>query len=244
MDNESLQSFNVPGSNFGFTGMQVDNIGALDQTLYTLLVDESGSTLHFRGEMEACTKEVVRSLRDSPRADNLMFRLAHFSTGMREIHGFKSLQECNVGDYSNLFGGTGRTDLFDSTLEIAEVTRAYAEKLAEQHYQSNGILVVMTDGCDYGSLHGTNDVGKSFERLVQEEKLESAVSILIGVNITEQFVEDRLKEFKDEAGFTQFVSVADASKKTLAKIANFISQSVSSQSQALGTGGASQSLTF
>lgn len=241
---EGLQSYQVPGGNFGFTGMQVDEIGAQDQTLYTLVVDESGSTMRFRDEMSACTQEVVRSLSDSPRADNLMFRMLHFSTGMREIHGFKQLADCNVGDYANLFAGTGQTELFDTTLETAEATRVYGENLAAQHYMANGIIVVITDGCDLGSIHGPNDVRRAFQEIVEGEVLESLMTILIGVNITEDRVKQKLEDFKDQAGFTQFVSVADASAKTLAKVANFISQSVSSQSQALGTGGASQSLTF
>ena len=50
--------------------------------------------------------------------------------------------------------------------------------------------------------------------------------------------------FKHEAGFQQFVSIKKATEKELAKLGGFISKSISSQSQALGSGGVSQSLTF
>ena len=242
---QGLQSFDVPGGNFNFTGMPIDNIGSLEQTLYGLIVDESGSTHGFRDEMSKVTQQVVQSLQDSPRADNLMFRLVHFASAYREIHVFKPLQECNVGDYADLFGPSGSTLLFDTTLEMSEAVRIYAENLAAQHYMANGIITVITDGCDYpGSTHGPNDVRKSFEDMVLGENLESLVTILIGVNITNQNVAQALQEFKDQAGFTQYIELDNASAKTLARLADFISQSVSSQSQALGTGGASQSLTF
>jgi hypothetical protein len=242
---QGLQSFQVPGGNFGFTGMQIgDPTMAMEQTLYSLAVDESGSTLPFRTQMSGCTQEIIKSLRHSPRADNLMFRLTHFGTGIREIHGFKTLQKCNVGDYANVFSNAGRTELYDATLDIAEATRIYAEKLANERYMSNGVLVVLTDGCDYGSVHTPKDVQQSFEQMVQGEMLESLMTILIGVNIEDDHVKSELETFKDKAGFNQFITVKDASEKTMAKIADFISRSVSSQSQALGSGGASQSLTF
>ena len=53
-----------------------------------------------------------------------------------------------------------------------------------------------------------------------------------------------LQSFKDEAGFQQYIFIDRADEKKLAKLGGFISQSISSQSQSLGTGGASKSLTF
>ncbi|UCE66565.1 MAG: hypothetical protein JSU85_00700, partial [Candidatus Zixiibacteriota bacterium] len=53
-----------------------------------------------------------------------------------------------------------------------------------------------------------------------------------------------LDDFKDKANLQQFVNAGNATPKTLAKLANFISKSISSQSQSLGTGGPSQSLSF
>lgn len=47
-----------------------------------------------------------------------------------------------------------------------------------------------------------------------------------------------------DAGFTQYVEVDNATDAKLAKLADFVSRSVSSQSQALGSGGPSKALTF
>ena len=46
------------------------------------------------------------------------------------------------------------------------------------------------------------------------------------------------------AGFTQYIELADAKANTLAKLADFVSRSISSQSQSLNTGGPSKSLSF
>jgi hypothetical protein len=57
-------------------------------------------------------------------------------------------------------------------------------------------------------------------------------------------VSDSLKLFKDGANISQYVETQDASAKTLAKLAQFVSKSVSAQSQALGSGGSSKLLSL
>jgi hypothetical protein len=47
---------------------------------------------------------------------------------------------------------------------------------------------------------------------------------------------------RSEVGITQFIDAGDATKGKLAKLAAFVSQSISSTSQALGTGGPSQAI--
>ena len=247
MDNlsQGLQSFQIPGSNFGFTGLQIgDPNMSMEQTLYTLAVDESGSTVPFRSEMELAIQEVVKSLSNSPRADQLMYRHLQFATNIREVHGFKPLKDCNVGDYKNVFGSAGSTHLYDVIIEQAKATEIYSNNLAKEKYLANAINVVITDGCDYDSIHGVNDAKNAVQKLITGESLESVINILIGVNIQDPYVAQKLDDLHKEIGFDQFIEIKDASQKSLARLANFLSNSVSSQSQALGTGGASQSLTF
>ena len=78
------------------------------------------------------------------------------------------------------------------------------------------------------------------DRIIREEALESLLVILIGVGVDQ----DYLNVLKNEADLDQFVELADAGQKTLARLAAFVSQSITSQSQSLGTGQASVSLTF
>jgi hypothetical protein len=85
---------------------------------------------------------------------------------------------------------------------------------------------------------------------IQKEQIESIRTFLIGLDEPtndpqwESEVKRKLIKFKDEADLTEFISAGKATPKNLAKLANYISQSISAQSQSLGSGGPSQVLTF
>jgi hypothetical protein len=74
--------------------------------------------------------------------------------------------------------------------------------------------------------------------------LRLGVPLLLGVNVQDQEVSRYLKQFHKDAGFTQYIEIDKADMKTLARLAEFVSRSISAQSQALGSGGASPSLVF
>jgi hypothetical protein len=241
---EMLEQHNLPADNFGYSAARITDLGASEYTLVTIVCDVSGSVDGFRREMEKALKEIVKACRYSPRADNLMLRLLTFSNLMGEVHGFKPLPECKEDDYGGCLNTGGSTALFDATANAVSATHDYGKRLAASDFSTNAIVVVITDGMDNASAQGAVSVKKVLARAVNDEALESMVSILIGVNMAEQAVADALDKFRQEAGLTQFVALADASYKTLAKLAQFVSKSISSQSQALGTGGPSKPLTF
>lgn len=62
------------------------------------------------------------------------------------------------------------------------------------------------------------------------------ISVLIGVNTANPSMVRNLKLLKDNAGMTHFIDAGEATKDKLAKLAAFVSQSISSQSQSLNTG--------
>jgi len=70
--------------------------------------------------------------------------------------------------------------------------------------------------------------------------LESLVTVLVAINATQ--CQRELDAFRGEAGLTHYIDMGDATASKLAKLGGFISQSVSSQSQAIGTGGPSQQI--
>jgi hypothetical protein len=51
-----------------------------------------------------------------------------------------------------------------------------------------------------------------------------------------------LQSFVNDAKIDNYITIGDANANSLAKLARFISQSVSSQSQSVGTGGPSTSI--
>jgi len=227
-------------SNFGFSAKNVDELGATEYTLVTIAVDVSGSVACFKGEMEKCLKSIVDACRKSPRADNLMVRILTFNNNLRELHGFKLLQECNPGDYDNCLSVGGLTALCDATVNATEALGSYGQRLVDGDFDTNGILVVITDGFDNNSTNTTNQAREAIEAINKAESLESLVTILVAVEVNDTGVANALQRFEKEVGFMQYVELDNASANTLAKLAKFVSKSISSQSQALGTGGPSQ----
>lgn len=240
---DNLETFKLPGS-YGYSATKLSDLGATEYTLVTLVVDDSGSIGSFRADMVAAVKEVVNACRYSPRADNLMIRLVTFSNSIKEVHGFKQLANCQLADYDNILNDGGMTALFDAAVNSIDATSSYGKTLMESEFQVNGIVVVITDGADNQSSATVNGVAQSLKKATTNETLESLVSILIGVNVSDPSISDALKTLHADGGFTQYVELKDANAKTLAKLAQFVSKSISSQSTALGTGGASKSLNF
>ncbi len=231
-------------STFGFSGVDIGTLGATEYTLVGLTVDCSGSVAAFSREEEAAIKAIVEACRKSPRADNLMLRYSRFDTNLTEVHGFKLLQDCNPNDYDNTLPPGGMTSLFDASVDCVDAVARYGADLVKNDFSANGIVFVVTDGCNNVGKMTVGEVKKSLDRVVPSEALESLVSVLIGVNVTDPQVASALQDFSRQAGFTQFVNIGDANAKSLAKLAAFVSKSISSQSNALGTGGPSQALTF
>lgn len=232
-----LASFKLPTSNFGFSATKVTaDLGASEYTLATILIDSSGSISGFERDLEKVVAAAVQACLHSPRADNLMLRVLTFDSTLKEVHGYKLLSQCNAGDYNNTINAGGCTTLYDAAQNAIEASVAYSKQLHDSDYQTNAIVIVITDGCDTDSVQTANSVKVSLEKAVKSETLESVVSILVGVNIGDSYVKNTLDAFQKDAGFTAFIPLADASKSTLAKLAKFVSHSISSQSKSLGSG--------
>jgi uncharacterized protein YegL len=240
-DSKSLQTHKA--GHFGFSAVRIEDLLATEYTLVTVIVDRSGSTKGFQTDMEKALKQIVDACRKSPRADNLMVRIIAFDDSQQEIHGFKLLNDIAPVDYDGILSPGGMTALFDATIDGIEATSAFGKQLLDQDYDVNGIVFVITDGMENKSkLNDCHYVRQAFEKAVKGENLESLVSILIAVNLQEPDAQKALEDFNVDAGFTQFVDIGAATPQKLAKLAQFVSKSISSQSQALGTGGPSQSL--
>lgn len=241
--NEGLEQFNLKANHYGFSAVGLDDLDASEYSLCTICVDDSTSVSGFLRAMEGVVKSAVEACQRSPRADNMMVRVCKFSTVVDEIHGFKKLSTINPSDYDGMLGTGGATALYDAASNAIEATGAYGKTLMEQEYNTNGLVIVITDGQNNSSKLKVNAVKNALQQILQEESLESINTILIGVNVDGK-LDSWLSNFKDEGGITQYVGLGDASAKTLAKLGGFISKSMSSTSQALGSGGPSKSLTF
>jgi len=240
---DNLESHDLGGSHYGYSGERMKRLeeGASAYTIVNLLIDVSPSTGGFTSEMEQAVIEIFLTLQDAPRADNLLLRVGTFAADLVELHGFKLLETCNRDDYNGcLHIHGGRTALFDATDNAIQSMGDYGDQLDSRDIEVNGITFIITDGDDNASKMSTSaSVKASLQKIVQEEKLESVITVLIGVNTRDTQVKKYLEDFQKEAGLTQFVAIDDANANTLAKLADFVSKSISAQSQSLGSGGPS-----
>lgn len=235
------------GGHYGFSGARVEKLEANEYTLVTIVLDESGSTNSFRNEMIACIKALLGASKKGPRADFVLFRLVNFAERVKEFHGFLPLEQCHLANYDNCYGGHGlggATALYDAVENAVRSTNAYAKILADQDFDVNSLTFIITDGNDNNSASGVNEVKTAFDASVSEEALESSVNLLIGVNVKQAHISKFLNDFNKDAGFNDYIEIENANEQTLSKLAGWGSSYISSQSQALGSGGPSQSLVF
>lgn len=231
-------------SNFEFSGKKLDSLGASEYTIASITVDVSSSVSTFRDDLVSALSNVVGSCDKNPRRENMLIRATTFCDSLSEVHGFVPLEDIKANDYGQYVNPCGMTALYDAVLDGVEAVKKYGETLSGMDYLCNAILFIITDGCENRSVIGNpQKIRDMIKKIRTEEKLESIKVVLIGVG-DEDDVKDFLEGFQKEAELDQFVWVGEATPGRLAKLAEFVSQSVSSTSQSLGTGGASQNLTF
>lgn len=244
LNDTSLDQVTLPNSHYGYSATRLDELGATEYTVVTVACDVSGSTALFIFDMEAAITRIVQACKSSPRADNLLLRLVAFDDALVELHGFKLLENCNLADYGGVLRAGGSTALYDAAENAASSTTDYGQQLLAGDFSANAILFVITDGMDNASKLPAGKVKEALTKAVTSEALESMVSVLIGVNVQDPLAALFLRQFHADAGFTQYVELDKADAGTLARLAEFVSRSISAQSQALGTGGPSQPLVF
>ncbi|MGK0290187.1 MAG: putative secreted protein [bacterium] len=236
-----MQVLNANG-NFQFSAVRPEKLEATEYTLVTIVVDTTGSVWDFADELLNSLKTVIQSCKKSPRSENLMVRVTNFNNKITEVHGFKLLSMIDENKYPKI-DPSGSTALYDATEDGISSVVTYAQDLVDQDFDVNGIVFIITDGEDNTSkLAKPKSIQKQIQKSIQDETIESMNTVLIGINTSTS--SSYLKRFKTAAGFTQYVDAGKATANNLAKLANFVSESISSQSQAIGTGGASQPLTF
>ena len=237
-------NFTTPNA-YQFTGMDPhEDLGASEFTLVTVCQDISLSVANFRSEMTVCLKQILESYQKAPRKENLMHRLVGFNHDIHELHGFRHLMGIDPSEYDNILRCSGSTALFDAVHTSVDAMMHYARQLAAKDIMANGIGFIVTDGWDNRSKSDPSEVQRIVQEALNHEDLESIITVLIGITHGQSEISSELERFKDESGITQYIDIGDASPENLARLADFVSRSVSSQSQYLKTGGPSVSLEF
>jgi Mg-chelatase subunit ChlD len=156
---------------------------------------------------------------------------------LTELHGFKLLGDIKESDYDNILNIGGMTALLDAVDEGIQTTSAYAKQLTANNFFVNAIVVVVTDGQNNaGSIYDAAQIKKSLEEARKSENLESITLILVGVTSDDNNLDAYLQKLVTDAGISQYTSIGKATPGKIAKLAAFVSQSISSTSAALGSG--------
>jgi uncharacterized protein YegL len=242
------QVIKVPGpGNFQFSAIRIEDLGATEYTLATLVVDISGSVVGFADELLECIKTIIKACQKNPRAENMLIRLLLFNDKIFEVHGFKNLSDIDVNDYEPLHPDAF-TALYDATYDAIGATVEYSKRLVEQDFDCNGAVYIVTDGMNNRGKMTPNAIAQKIGESLHNEDIESLISILVGLHDPQspwaREVKDSLEKFHKEANLTEFLDIGEATPQKLAKLAGWVSESVSSQSQALGSGAPSQTLQF
>jgi len=244
MNDDTDSTYRTIGSGFQFSAISADDMGASEYTLVAMAADKSSSVSGFKDEIEGCLVTSLQGCMDSPRVDNLLVRMMTFNQQLDEIHGYKHLADCPISDYKGIIRPMGCTSLFDACISSIDSLATLGKQMIQDKYTANGLSVIITDGMDVGSTQTINAVAEAIERSRRTECLESILNILIGINVQDREVSDALNTLKTVGKFDQYIEAKDATPKTFARIAGFISKSISSQSQAIQTGKASVLITF
>lgn len=244
-DDVDLQTMKTPNG-YSFSAIRGEDVESSEITLVTIVCDVSGSVSSFRNEIIECLKTIFNTCNDNknPRRENLMMRLVTFSSNVQEIHGYNMLSCISPDSYDSSINIHGMTALYDGAYTTIDSALTYSKELSKQGIMVNAINFVITDGADNASKFSPSKIKTIVDKSKQDEYLESILNILIGIDTSNSSISSYLKQLETEAGFDQFIDIASADKKSLLKLAQFVSQSISSQSQALNSGGPSKLLTF
>jgi hypothetical protein len=247
---------NIKGATgtFVFSAIKPEALGASEYTLVTLAIDITGSVYDFKDALRNVLLNVAKACGKNERSENLLLRVVTFNDdiGVSELHGFKELHQIDPNAYPHFNPNSG-TPLFDAVFSSISATLQYAETLKQNDFGVNGAVYIVTDGDDNASVQTKKSISNLLKDVKIGEKIESLITVLIGLhdpaltgNSRAKEVERYLEDFQKESGLTQFVNVGAATAGKLAKLAEFVSKSISSQSTALGTGAPSQpiSVTF
>lgn len=249
---EDSESHSIPGSTYQFSAIRPEKLGAAEYTLVTIVIDITGSVYQFADDLLKMLKAVIDACnsKKNPRRENLLIRVITFNQKVYEIHGFLQCTDIKTDDYEP-FDCDGRTALFDAGHDAIGATLRYSANLLSNDFEANGAIYIITDGDDNYSKITEKMIADQVKESRKEEKIESLLTVLIGVNTKGssadgESITAKLARFKERAELSQYIDMGDVTEGKLLKLGGFISQSISAQSQAVGSGQASQpvSLTF
>lgn len=238
-----MQDFNIPGGGgFAFSGIRPEDLEETEYTLVNIIIDISGSVDAFKDGLLNTLKDAINACKKSPKSANLLVRVVTFNSHLSEVHGFKPVNEIDVNNDYKQFKCGSMTALYDATYDGVGSIIKYADILSSNDFTVNGIVFIITDGGDNSSRMTPAMINDKIIEVIKNEQMDSLTTVLVGIN-TDDYKQAH-ENFKNQANLNQYIDVGDVTPGKLAKLAAFVSRSVSSTSQVLGTGASAGPLIF
>ncbi|KKK95544.1 hypothetical protein LCGC14_2671740, partial [marine sediment metagenome] len=148
MSSDNLQNHNLPKGTYGYSATKLDDLGASQYTLITLVVDVSPSVTAYITQLEEAIKKIVEGCghKNNPYADNMLIRIVSFAHDVQEVHGFKLPSECEIDSYTGCLRVRHSTSLYDAAYNAIAATTDYSSKMSNWDFTVNGLVVLLTDG--------------------------------------------------------------------------------------------------
>lgn len=240
---DELDEVKFSGGGIQFSGVAPKALRIGQCTVVGIARDKSSSVKSFEQILIKTSKDAVRGCNQCPQPETLVIRFLDFATTVKEVHGFKQLKSIDVDkDYDMSCGGN--TKLRDALYDMVTSVDEYGTQVYDADIDTNAIIFLFTDGEDLGSRRSMKDVKEAIDKLRRNEKIESVLILLVQVNVSDPHIAKYLDEFSKELGLDASKRIEDFTDDEGAKLAGWVSKSVSSQSQSLGTGGPSQVLNI
>lgn len=234
LDTENL--VHISGAGYQFSGASLDDIKTDSLCLAVIAVDTSTSMVGEEKNLSDCFNTAISACHKAPNREGILFRVTEFNSTVREIRPFIPPSAAP----SLVFKTHGMTALGKATIDALRSMVEYAKHLAQGDYRANGILILLTDGEETMETETVAilNIQNELAAIKTAEVLDSILIIMVGFR-PEPHIEAVQKNFASQCGM-KYVKLTEATPQRLAKLAQFVSHSVSSQSSQIGTGQAAQ----
>lgn len=210
----------------GAAGIDAENIEASNVTLVTILIDKSGSIRHYNAEdaIRDGFNELVKALRDSKQADEILLSVWLFNEDQNVMHSFVPLNDVVTLDGQN-YRPAGMTSLYNTYVKALGANVAYAQDLRDNGTPTRSVVVLMTDGEDTVGASSSGQCNTITRNLLTSETL---IVGFVGVGDDAHFT-DIAKSMGIPDGCVRVEKNTDA--HSVRELFNVISQSVIKASQ-------------
>ncbi len=142
----------------GAAGKALEDITASEVTLFTVLIDASGSIAHRRLEQAVREGEcaLLDALGGTRERDSILLALWTFNTELKVLHGYLPVADATRLD-GKTYRAAGGTRLYDAWCDALAANVAYAQRLRDGGTPCKSVVVVLTDGEDTSSTHDVAD---------------------------------------------------------------------------------------